>query len=108
MLGCINDAANVKQFLCSSYGYKEGDIVMLTDDARNPRQVPTKENIVRGHVVLVAVLLTDMPRSQRCNGWLETHNRMILSSFTVSWLKALLLHSDVTSRQIPGMAVKYV
>lgn len=28
------------------YGYKEEDIVMLTDDARNPRQIPTNRNIV--------------------------------------------------------------
>lgn len=29
------------------YGYKEDDIVLLTDDARNPRQIPTRENLVR-------------------------------------------------------------
>lgn len=53
---------NVKQFLCSElwmyvltnlliecaeyWGYKEHDIVTLTDDAPNPRQKPTKQNIV--------------------------------------------------------------
>jgi hypothetical protein len=31
--------------LCTIYGYKEEDIVMLTDDARNPRQLPTVRNI---------------------------------------------------------------
>lgn len=30
----------------ASYGYKEEDIVMLTDDARNARQIPTNRNIV--------------------------------------------------------------
>jgi metacaspase-1 len=30
----------------AAFGYNRNDIVMLTDDARNPRQVPTKENIV--------------------------------------------------------------
>lgn len=44
--GCINDALNVKRFLCTTYGYKEGDIVMLTDDASNARQIPTKRNII--------------------------------------------------------------
>jgi len=44
--GCINDALNVKRFLCTAYGYKEEDIVMLTDDARNPRQTPTTRNII--------------------------------------------------------------
>jgi len=44
--GCINDALNVKRFLCSTFGYKEEDIVMLTDDAQNPRQVPTKANMI--------------------------------------------------------------
>ncbi|EPQ52837.1 peptidase C14 [Gloeophyllum trabeum ATCC 11539] len=44
--GCINDAHNVKNFICRQYGYKEDDIVMLTDDASNPRQIPTKDNIL--------------------------------------------------------------
>lgn len=30
----------------AKFGYKEEDIVMLTDDARNPRQLPTRDNIV--------------------------------------------------------------
>jgi hypothetical protein len=28
------------------WGYKEGDIVMLVDNASNPRQMPTKRNIL--------------------------------------------------------------
>lgn len=28
------------------YGYKAEDIVMLTDDSRDPRHMPTRENIV--------------------------------------------------------------
>lgn len=32
----------------ATFGYKEEDIVMLTDDAQNPRQVPTKANMVIG------------------------------------------------------------
>jgi hypothetical protein len=34
-------------FRCAErFGYREEDIVMLTDDAKNPRQQPTKDNIV--------------------------------------------------------------
>ncbi|KAI0671650.1 caspase domain-containing protein, partial [Trametes maxima] len=47
--GCINDARNVVQFLKGEFqlwGYREDDIVVLTDDATNPRQVPTKDNIL--------------------------------------------------------------
>lgn len=34
-------------YISDKFGYKEDDIVMLTDDARNPRQLPTRDNIVR-------------------------------------------------------------
>ncbi|TDL26325.1 peptidase C14 [Rickenella mellea] len=51
--GCINDAQNVQQFLCRQLGYKTEDIVMLTDDARNPRQIPTKENMLHAMEWLV-------------------------------------------------------
>jgi hypothetical protein len=44
--GCINDVQNVRRFLCSSWGYKDQDIVALTDDSKNPRQIPTKQNIL--------------------------------------------------------------
>ena len=30
----------------ATFGYKEEDIVMLTDDARDPRQIPTNKNMV--------------------------------------------------------------
>ncbi|TFK45832.1 peptidase C14 [Heliocybe sulcata] len=51
--GCINDAHNVKRFICSRFGYKEDDIVMLTDDASNPRQMPTRDNILQAMQWLV-------------------------------------------------------
>ncbi|KAI0033065.1 peptidase C14, caspase domain-containing protein, partial [Vararia minispora EC-137] len=51
--GCINDARNIQRFLVQNYGYNEKDMVMLTDDARDPRSVPTKENIVRAMQWLV-------------------------------------------------------
>ncbi|KIK45221.1 hypothetical protein CY34DRAFT_554404 [Suillus luteus UH-Slu-Lm8-n1] len=51
--GCINDANNMKRFLSSQFGYKEEDMVILTDDARDPRQVPTQQNILRAMEWLV-------------------------------------------------------
>ncbi|KAF8340614.1 peptidase C14, caspase domain-containing protein [Cantharellus anzutake] len=51
--GCINDATNVQQFLCRKYGYKPDDIVMLTDDAANPAQQPTRANMLRAMQWLV-------------------------------------------------------
>ncbi|KAG2134187.1 caspase domain-containing protein, partial [Suillus bovinus] len=44
--GCVNDAHDVKRFLTSNWGYKNGDIVMLVDDTDNPRQMPTRRNIL--------------------------------------------------------------
>ncbi|KAG1867155.1 peptidase C14, caspase domain-containing protein, partial [Suillus subalutaceus] len=44
--GCINDAHNVKRFLISKWGYKNGDIVMLVDDTDLSRQMPTRRNIL--------------------------------------------------------------
>ncbi|KAI0750563.1 caspase domain-containing protein [Irpex lacteus] len=51
--GCINDANNVKRFICTYFGYKSDDIVMLTDDSQNPRQIPTKQNILQAMQWLV-------------------------------------------------------
>ncbi|WOO76542.1 Metacaspase-1 [Vanrija pseudolonga] len=45
--GCINDVQNVKRFLQSKYGYRDEDMVILTDDTRNPRQMPTKQNMIQ-------------------------------------------------------------
>ncbi|KAL1920157.1 uncharacterized protein VTP21DRAFT_1303 [Calcarisporiella thermophila] len=43
--GCINDVRNMKQFLLSR-GWREGDMVTLTDDQRDPKFIPTKANII--------------------------------------------------------------
>lgn len=51
--GCINDATNIRRFLCSQFGYKSDDIVILTDDAQNPRQLPTRDNIINAMQWLV-------------------------------------------------------
>ncbi|CAE6430364.1 unnamed protein product [Rhizoctonia solani] len=45
--GCINDSNNFCEFLTSQFGYKEEDIVKLTDDATDPNQMPIRENIIR-------------------------------------------------------------
>ncbi|KAK0185779.1 caspase domain-containing protein [Armillaria mellea] len=44
--GCINDAHNIRNFLCTHFGYREEDVVMLTDDSQHHRQIPTRENIL--------------------------------------------------------------
>ncbi|KAG1784611.1 caspase domain-containing protein [Suillus plorans] len=51
--GCINDANNIKRFLATQFGYKEEDMVILTDDARDQRQAPTQQNILRAMEWLV-------------------------------------------------------
>lgn len=51
--GCINDVANMKKFITERYGYKEGDVVVLTDDQTVAARVPTKDNIIRAMKWLV-------------------------------------------------------
>jgi hypothetical protein len=46
LLGCVNDAKNVREFLIRHYGFKSHDIVLLTDDARDPHSVPTRQNMI--------------------------------------------------------------
>ncbi|KAG8997692.1 Ca(2+)-dependent cysteine protease [Tulasnella sp. 427] len=51
--GCINDARNMKNFIARNYGYRDEDVVILTDDAQNPVQHPTRSNIIRAMEWLV-------------------------------------------------------
>ncbi|KAG6819765.1 hypothetical protein H0H93_008875 [Arthromyces matolae] len=44
--GCINDARHVRDFLIKTWGYRAGDIVLLSDDSPNPRELPTRQNII--------------------------------------------------------------
>ncbi|OBZ85998.1 Metacaspase-1 [Choanephora cucurbitarum] len=45
--GCINDVANIKEFIQSLYGFSEEDMVILTDDQdHNTKFYPTRENIL--------------------------------------------------------------
>ncbi|KAK4684815.1 metacaspase-1, partial [Tremellales sp. Uapishka_1] len=52
--GCINDAHNIEKFLIERYHYNTDDIVILTDDARNQRQIPTRQNMIAAMQWLVA------------------------------------------------------
>lgn len=45
--GCINDVHNIKKFLSNNYGYRDEDMVILTDDQSDQRSIPTKANILR-------------------------------------------------------------
>jgi hypothetical protein len=40
--------------LSERFGYDTSDIVILTDDAQDPRQIPTRENIMRAMQWLVS------------------------------------------------------
>ncbi|KAJ2262680.1 Ca(2+)-dependent cysteine protease [Coemansia sp. RSA 376] len=52
--GCINDVHNIKKFVIEHFGFKESDMVILTDDQRdNPRRMPTHENIIKAMKWLV-------------------------------------------------------
>ncbi|KAJ8481693.1 hypothetical protein ONZ45_g15228 [Pleurotus djamor] len=44
--GCINDAQHVRDFLIDRHGFKDRDILVLTDDRHNPKYIPTRENIL--------------------------------------------------------------
>jgi len=44
--GCINDAKNMHNFLTDRLGFRSRDIICLTDDARNPHNLPTRQNIL--------------------------------------------------------------
>ncbi|KAK4521988.1 uncharacterized protein ATC70_004527 [Mucor velutinosus] len=44
--GCINDVANIKDFITTLYGFKEEDMVILTDDREEEKFRPTRNNII--------------------------------------------------------------
>ncbi|MBW0502952.1 hypothetical protein O181_042667 [Austropuccinia psidii MF-1] len=53
--GCHNDALNIQRFLIERYNYKSEDMVMLLDTPNaNPRQVPTRANIISAMQWLVS------------------------------------------------------
>jgi hypothetical protein len=51
--GCINDVRNLTNFLIQKYRFRREDMVILTDDQRDPRSQPTRENILRAMAWLV-------------------------------------------------------
>ncbi|KAF9449621.1 hypothetical protein P691DRAFT_774558 [Macrolepiota fuliginosa MF-IS2] len=44
--GCINDAHNVRRFLIKQHGFRNEDIVLLTDETAEPRSLPTRKNLI--------------------------------------------------------------
>jgi hypothetical protein len=46
LLGCVNDARNVRRFLVKYHGFSGSDIVLLTDDHEDARSRPTRQNIL--------------------------------------------------------------
>lgn len=51
--GCINDVQNLSNFLMQKHRFRRQDMVILTDDQRDPRSLPTRENILRAMAWLV-------------------------------------------------------
>ncbi|KAJ5733710.1 hypothetical protein N7493_002496 [Penicillium malachiteum] len=51
--GCINDVTNMSSFLNEKFGYRREDMVILTDDQKNPMSIPNKQNIIRAMQWLV-------------------------------------------------------
>ncbi|GBC07580.1 hypothetical protein RclHR1_07540018 [Rhizophagus clarus] len=45
--GCINDVDNIKNFLIELYNFRKEDMVILTDDQTDPKNIPNKENILK-------------------------------------------------------------
>ncbi|KAJ3030844.1 UNVERIFIED_CONTAM: hypothetical protein HDU68_007619 [Siphonaria sp. JEL0065] len=54
--GCINDAQNLKEFICQSYGYNASpeSMLMLLDDSSDSAKLPTFKNMLAGFVWLVS------------------------------------------------------
>ncbi|KAJ1735911.1 Ca(2+)-dependent cysteine protease [Coemansia biformis] len=53
--GCINDVHNMKRFITEHFGFREADMVILTDDQHtNPRRMPTHANILKAMKWLVS------------------------------------------------------
>jgi metacaspase-1 len=44
--GCINDVKNVQKFLVQRFGFSTQNMIVLTDDARDPRKMPTRANVL--------------------------------------------------------------
>lgn len=79
----------MRNFLIKYWGYKSEDMVVLTDDATNPRQLPTKRNIMDAMRWLV--------RDAQCNDALLFHCKFKwCHSFTISYFRADSGHGGQT------------
>ncbi|KXN72136.1 peptidase C14 [Conidiobolus coronatus NRRL 28638] len=45
--GCINDVHNVKNFLMKHYGFRLENMVILTDDQKDPNFIPNRANMIK-------------------------------------------------------------
>ncbi|KAJ1929042.1 Ca(2+)-dependent cysteine protease [Tieghemiomyces parasiticus] len=52
--GCLNDVVNIKRFLIEFFNFRECDMVILTDDSKDPRNMPTRANMTRAMKWLVS------------------------------------------------------
>ena len=54
--GCINDVTSLRRFICKEWGFRDSPDCMrvLTDDARDHRQLPTRQNMLDAFHWLVA------------------------------------------------------
>lgn len=53
--GCINDVKNIKDFITTLYGFKDQDMIILTDDQpANSKFYPTRANILAAMQWLVS------------------------------------------------------
>ncbi|KAJ3044110.1 Ca(2+)-dependent cysteine protease [Rhizophlyctis rosea] len=52
--GCINDVWNVHRWLTKNYPYAPQEILVLTDDQKDPTRIPTRQNITNAMRWLVA------------------------------------------------------
>ncbi|OMJ12727.1 Metacaspase-1 [Smittium culicis] len=52
--GCINDVHRMKKFIMEHFQFKESDMVILTDDQKNPNRLPTRNNILKAMKWLVS------------------------------------------------------
>jgi len=52
--GCINDVQNINKFIQQQYNFKPSNIVVLTDDQKDARFIPNRQNITNAIKWLIA------------------------------------------------------
>ncbi|CAG8452953.1 3180_t:CDS:10 [Scutellospora calospora] len=71
--GCINDVHNVKRFLIELYGFRETDMLILTDEQSDPTRVPVRGNIIAA----MKWLVLDARPNDSGHGGQEMHDIMV-------------------------------